>query len=461
MKAKKHSRRAFLRMTALTGAGMVGAAYGATPTPTSVPPAGATLAQAAPTATPPRIAKSITLKFWWLHGGAIGKAVEAAYKVFQEKNPGITIEPLQAPAAELQTKVSAALAAGTGPDVWNSERFTLQYASRGALRSLDEFLAGSKINVDDYPQKLAMVWKGKTYAIPAIESGMENALVWNKRLFKEAGLDPEKPPKTLAELTDVAKKLTKSDSAGNITQLGFNTRDSSGGMFPNWLTSQGIVMFDQNTQKIMFTQPEAIEFVEWLVAYEKALNPAKVGAFHKTYPTWGSVTPGGAFCTGKEAMIIDGSWCPGGLAKLAPSGDFGYTWVPTKSGTLKAQQMGVHQLSMNAQTKAADAAWKLIEFFAAEGNDLIYKASGSFAYSKPFASKVDTSPWKGLQWYFDSLAQASFIKPRGYCPVVADAQRNWWAAVDDLVWGRQASAKEALAKAERETQKLLDDMLKS
>jgi len=435
MKKRKLSQRNFLWFFAVVTIGVIVVAYALTAS----------------------AAKKVELVFWWHHGGDIGKAVEAANAAFEKKYPDIKIKGLQV--SDLGTKVATALAGGAGPDVWDADMVTMAHAARGALRPLDEFLKGSAIKVDDYPQKPALVWKGKVYAIPAIESGMENALVWNKKLFRDAGLDPEQPPKTWAQLEKVAMKLTKLDAAGNIQQLGFNTRDSSGMMFPNWLTANGITFYDQASQKIKFTQPEAIELVEWMVNFEKKLDPAKVGAFHKTYPTWGSVTPGGAFATGREAMMIDGSWAPGGLAKLAPDGDFGYTWVPTKDGTLKTQQMGAHQLAINAQSKSPEAAWKLIEFFATEGNEMIYEWSGSFAYSKPFAAKVDTSKWKGLQWYFDSVAQASFIMPRGYCPLGFDAWNKWWAAVDDLVYGRATSVKDALARAEKETQELLDRML--
>ncbi len=40
-------------------------------------------------------------------------------------------------------------------------------------------------------------------------------------MFKAAGLDPEKPPKTLDELVAMSKQLTKMDADGNITQAGF------------------------------------------------------------------------------------------------------------------------------------------------------------------------------------------------------------------------------------------------
>jgi multiple sugar transport system substrate-binding protein len=407
------------------------------------------------TARTARAQGQTVVKYWWHHGGDIGKAVEAAIAEFEKQNPDIKVEGLQA--ADVHQKVNTALAGGVGPDIWDGEKIDFV---RGAANPLDDFLKGSNIDINDFPQKDSLTWNGKVYALPAIESGMENALLWNKQLFKEAGLDPEQPPKTLDELMTMAKKLTKLDSAGNIAQLGFDTRDSSAGMFPNWLTSEGIKYYDEATKKITFTQPEAIALVEWIAAFEKEFGPEKIGAFHKSYPTWGSVTPGGAFSSGKEAMMVDGSWAPGGLKLLTPDLQIGYAYVPTKTGALKTQQLGAHTVVMNAQTKVADAAWKLMLFMATKGNEIIYEKSGSFAYSKSFAAKVDTSPYKGLQWYFDSVKESSFVIPRDYCPISGDAWAKWWTAIDDVVYGR-ASAQDALARAERETQPLLEQALQS
>ena len=59
---------------------------------------------------------------------------------------------------------------------------------------------------------------GNTSGIPVQRSTV--VLYWNKELCKEAGLDPEKPPKTWAEQLEFAQKLTKRDAAGNVTQWG-------------------------------------------------------------------------------------------------------------------------------------------------------------------------------------------------------------------------------------------------
>ena len=59
---------------------------------------------------------------------------------------------------------------------------------------------------------------GKYYALPTAVRSL--ALFWNKALFKEAGLDPERPPATLDELVDYAKKLTKRSPNGDLLQAG-------------------------------------------------------------------------------------------------------------------------------------------------------------------------------------------------------------------------------------------------
>ena len=66
-------------------------------------------------------------------------------------------------------------------------------------------------------------WKGQVYGIPFLE-GSKPALYYNTKMFKEAGLDPNKPPTTFDELLTYAQKLTKKDAAGNPTRAGITLR---------------------------------------------------------------------------------------------------------------------------------------------------------------------------------------------------------------------------------------------
>jgi Bacterial extracellular solute-binding protein/Binding-protein-dependent transport system inner membrane component len=66
-------------------------------------------------------------------------------------------------------------------------------------------------------------WKGVRYGTP-IEHGNFQQMYLNADLFRKAGLDPDKPPKTLEEWLAAMKKLTVLDAKGEITQAGFALR---------------------------------------------------------------------------------------------------------------------------------------------------------------------------------------------------------------------------------------------
>jgi multiple sugar transport system substrate-binding protein len=68
-----------------------------------------------------------------------------------------------------------------------------------------------------------ITWKGQIYGVPFLE-GSKPALYYNTKMFKEAGLDPNKPPATFDELLAYAQKLTKRDAAGNPTRAGITLR---------------------------------------------------------------------------------------------------------------------------------------------------------------------------------------------------------------------------------------------
>ncbi len=75
------------------------------------------------------------------------------------------------------------------------------------------------IDKEFFPMVQAMKRDGQYMALPTAVRSL--ALFYNKRLFDEAGIDA--PPTNLDELVDMAKKLTKRDGAGNLTQEGLTS----------------------------------------------------------------------------------------------------------------------------------------------------------------------------------------------------------------------------------------------
>ena len=83
----------------------------------------------------------------------------------------------------------------------------------------------AKVWDENLPKYMVSVgrWKGARYGIP-IEHGNFQQMYINTDLFKKAGLDPNKPPKTLDEWLAAMKKLTALDAKGEATQVGFALR---------------------------------------------------------------------------------------------------------------------------------------------------------------------------------------------------------------------------------------------
>jgi sn-glycerol 3-phosphate transport system substrate-binding protein len=90
---------------------------------------------------------------------------------------------------------------------------------------------------------------------------------WNKAAFKEAGLDPDRPPTSWAEMVEFGKKLTKRDANANVTQWGLQIPSSG---FPYWLfqaltTENGAILMNEAGNKVDFVNPAVVEALQFFV----------------------------------------------------------------------------------------------------------------------------------------------------------------------------------------------------
>jgi len=90
---------------------------------------------------------------------------------------------------------------------------------------MDEFINGPngipQEDIEDiYPAlRQYASWRGTLYSLPMEATNL--ALLYNKDMFRAAGLDPERPPQNWDELRDYARKLTfDKDGDGKNEQTG-------------------------------------------------------------------------------------------------------------------------------------------------------------------------------------------------------------------------------------------------
>jgi multiple sugar transport system substrate-binding protein len=126
---------------------------------------------------------------------------------YDAKNPNVEVKVV---GGINDDKIIAALRSGNGPDVVSS--FTSSnvglYCSSGGWVDLAPYLKQSNIDMNQFPESTRYYtqYQGKRCALPLLADVY--GFYYNKDLFKKAGLDPNKPPTSLAEIRTYADKIT-------------------------------------------------------------------------------------------------------------------------------------------------------------------------------------------------------------------------------------------------------------
>ena len=203
-------------------------------------------------------------------GGPITKIIDGYAADFTRDNPGIKVTPIYAGTyQETIVKYLTANRSGTPPTIsvlLSTDMFTL--IDEEAIVPFDGMLRTAEdkgwLN-SFYPAfMLNSQAEGKTWGVPFQRSTI--VLYWNKELFREAGLDPERAPADWAEHTAFAEKLTKRDGSGNTTQWGTQIPTSG---FPYWLfqalaIQSGAILANQAGTTTAYDDPGSIEALQYL-----------------------------------------------------------------------------------------------------------------------------------------------------------------------------------------------------
>jgi raffinose/stachyose/melibiose transport system substrate-binding protein len=174
-------------------------------------------------------AKKTSITYWfWGEGDIPGitKWMQQRINTYQKANPGVTITLV--PQSDSTIIPSFALAAQnkSGPDIdtqWATLP-VLQPALQGDVTPISKYVKTSETS--HWLNTSENKYKGAIYAMPLYVIGVP--LVWNKKLFVKAGLDPNKAPTTWTEFLADCAAL----KAHGITPLGMGNKD---GDFGAWM----------------------------------------------------------------------------------------------------------------------------------------------------------------------------------------------------------------------------------
>ena len=172
----------------------------------------------------------VTITFWTHEDAARQRLEDAWLDEFRAAHPNVTIDVSRFGAEKLRENIPTAYAAGSGPTVWNLPiENAHELIENGLCAPVDYATVGFK-DAADMKAKYAegmidgVYMDGDYYGLPL---ELTNWCIFvNKKVFRDAGLDPEKDyPKTWEEMVEVSKKIVLRDG-DIITRRGFDFRYS-------------------------------------------------------------------------------------------------------------------------------------------------------------------------------------------------------------------------------------------
>jgi len=307
---------------------------------------------------------------WSARELSVFKKVAAEY---DKAHPDVTVDVV---GSINDDKIVAAIRAGNAPDVassFNSYDVGI-YCGTGGWIDLSSKLKSAGIPLSSFPAATNYYTQfgGKKCALPLLAD--DYGLYYNKDLFKAAGISG--PPKTIAQLTTYAKKLTKFNSDGSIKVLGF---DPFIGFYENtperWVTAWGANWLDSSNHSILAKQPGWSNWMKWLKSYVNWVGYNKLVKFQAGLGDEFSAS--NAFEVGKLAMNYDGEWRVAFIQAEHPKLNYGTAPMPVAnpklygSGYINGTIIGIPK---NGKHEAE--AWDLVKYLTTNTHALAELSNG-------------------------------------------------------------------------------------
>lgn len=265
--------------------------------------------------------------------------------------------------------INVAMMSGETPDVFVtlSEQQCKELVDKNQVEDLSRYMNAQYKSdfIDSAFRNNINVFDGKVYGIPA--NVYSHKLLYNADLFRKAGIDPDKPPRTLTELMEYAKKITEAGEGRMFgislpmlqpEKIGINVID------PIVCRSFGIVKgydVEKGTYDFLAYKP-VLEI--WRKAYQaKTMYP--------TSPTLDDDQQAEQFAKGNIGMAFFSSdW----TYKFGKTEEYQYNFdikscdIPFYGEKKKYKEMldGSSIWVMSSYSKNKDEAFKLMKYIASE-----------------------------------------------------------------------------------------------
>ncbi len=292
-------------------------------------------------------------------GGKLTKIVDGLVADFTKKNSDIKVNAIYAGNYN-DARIKALAALKSGKPAQLSVMFSIdiyELIEQGAIVAFDDIVETAEEKAwlkSFYPSLMENGrTQNKTWGIPFQRSTI--VMYYNKDAFRDAGLDPNKPPQSWNEMVSIGKKLVK--KSGNKTERWGAMIPSTG--YPYWmfgaLTKQNDqVLMNGDGNKTYFDAPATVEALKFW---------QDLGSTHGVMPSgtieWGTLRKN--FLEGKTAIM----WHSTGnltTVKNKAKFDFGVAMLPAKKSRGTPTGGGNFYIFKESTPEERKASMKLIRF---------------------------------------------------------------------------------------------------
>lgn len=371
------------------------------------------------------------LVFWHSMGGANAKALNKLVDDFNQQHSGkIKVKALyQGDYDDAVNKFKSAMVAKNGPDIMQCYDLGTRYMiDCGFTVPVQNYANGDSWDIKQIDPNIAAYYTvgGKLYSMPFNSS--TPLLYYNKNIFKAAGI--ANAPKTFADIISLAPKLTKKDSAGNVTQ-------SAIGMYVyGWFLDQSLdkmnlPLYDNGNGRDKAPTKAVIDSngggAAFLSMYHKLLTSGAMPAYAMKDENADS-----AFVNGKLAMYVNSTAGLAGLLK-AINGKFelGAAYFPgVDSSAAGGVSVGGASLWMtkNSDENVMKAKWEFIKYLVSPGPQAYWNTQTGYfpinvnAYNEQ-TFKDNVKKYPQFQVAIDQLHASSKASAGGLCAVYTQVRK--------------------------------------
>lgn len=317
--------------------------------------------------------QKVVIRFWNWWDTYRKEWMDEVIRRFEAEYPWIDVRNEVQGWADRSAKVMAAYAAGAPAEITMALRQEIAALSdMGAIIPITQFVQRDKMDLKEFfaAEVQAFIWDDELWSLPLPSvSGEGSMYFYNKSLFEEAGLDPDHPPVTWRTFQQAAKKLTRADAQGRLTQLAIDTHPP---MVVHMTYANAGQIITDDRRRAVFDSQQAIDALKFVAIdlNQKALGgPAAIDAFRA------GTTPAGPFVQGKQAMISGHPSVIGVILDQAPKNfNWGVMPAPYNENNPNSKSRGIagfqwgwgYAIPKGLSPEKQEAAWLFLKFLTAD-----------------------------------------------------------------------------------------------